>query len=136
MLSAGHANVLLAIDDPTQQARLADRIVAEGMSVRATEELVRLRLLDGQPGTPQRRRIATAPGLVELQDDLSDALEARVRISMGARKGKLAIDFNSVDDLERIVSVIADGLGSRGRGVVPPSDAGIGHAGEVTPPDA
>jgi ParB family transcriptional regulator, chromosome partitioning protein len=95
--------------------RIADRVVAEGMSVRATEELVRLRLLDEAEAETSRRRPArtrrvTAPGLIELQDDLSDALRARVRISMGARKGKLAIEFASVDDLERIVGVIAGGL--------------------------
>jgi ParB family transcriptional regulator, chromosome partitioning protein len=129
VLSAGHAKVLLAIEDPDQQVRLADRIVAEGMSVRATEELVRLRLLDG-PGVPaaSRRRNPTAPGIVELQDDLSDALEARVKISMGAKKGKLAIDFASVDDLERIVSVIANGL-EGSRTVLPPaSSAGAAPA--------
>jgi ParB family transcriptional regulator, chromosome partitioning protein len=111
VLSAGHAKVLLALPDPTEQARLAERIVAEGLSVRATEEHVRLRLTD-EP-TPRRspsRRQPTAPGLLELQDDLSDALQARVRITMGARKGKLAVEFGSVDDLERIVAVIADGL--------------------------
>jgi ParB family transcriptional regulator, chromosome partitioning protein len=124
VLSAGHAKVLLAIEDPDQQVRLADRIVAEGMSVRATEELVRLRLLDGH-GVPaaSRRRNPTAPGIIELQDDLSDALEARVKISMGAKKGKLAIDFASVDDLERIVSVIANGL-EGSRTVLPPASSG------------
>ena len=123
VLSAGHAKVLLAIEDPDQQVRLADRIVAEGMSVRATEELVRLRLLD-EPSRPSasRRGPVTAPGLVELQDDLSDALDARVRISMGAKRGRLAIEFGSVDDLERIVSVIANGLeGSREVAPVPPA---------------
>jgi ParB family chromosome partitioning protein len=136
VLSAGHAKALLAVEDVNLQSRLADRIVAEGLSVRATEELVRMKLLDEPSTRSKPRRTPTAPGLVELQEDLSDALEARVRISMGARKGKLAIDFNSVDDLERIVAVIADGLGSRGRGVTPPSDTGLGDPPEVTPPDA
>jgi len=135
VLSAGHAKALLAVESADMQSRLADRIVAEGLSVRATEELVRLKLLDEPTTRSKPRRTPTAPGLVELQEDLSDALEARVRISMGARKGKLAIDFNSVDDLERIVAVIADGLGSRGRGVAPPSDTGLG-GGDITPPDA
>jgi ParB family transcriptional regulator, chromosome partitioning protein len=115
VLSAGHAKALLAVPDPALQERLAARVVREGMSVRATEELVRLRGLDDEgapPPAPARRKVV-APGLVELQDDLSDALMARVRISMGARKGKLQIEFASVDDLERIVGVIADGLGNR-----------------------
>jgi len=131
VLSAGHAKVLLAIEHPEQQVRLADRIVAEGLSVRATEELVRLRLLD-EPSraSASRRRPTTAPGLVELQDDLSDALEARVKISMGAKRGKLAIEFASVDDLERLVSIIANGLeGGRDVAAVP-SPTGDGGAPE------
>lgn len=118
VLSAGHAKALLTLDDPSAQAKLAERIVAEGLSVRATEELVRLKVLDGATSPRRSRSKVTAPGLVDLQDDLSDALEARVRITMGARKGKLAIEFASVDDLERIVAVIADGLGHR-RGARP-----------------
>ncbi len=131
VLSAGHAKVLLAIEHPEQQVRLADRIVAEGLSVRATEELVRLRLLDEPSRSPApRRRPATAPGLVELQDDLSDALEARVKISMGAKRGKLAIEFASVEDLERLVSIIANGLeGGRDVAAVPPP-SGDGGAPE------
>jgi ParB family transcriptional regulator, chromosome partitioning protein len=118
VLSAGHARALLAIGEPKAQERLAERIVAEGLSVRATEELVRLRLLEdegGQDASPRprsrdRSSRVTAPGLVELQEDLSDALMARVKISMGARKGRLQVEFTSVDDLERIVGVIASGL--------------------------
>ena len=60
-------------------------------------------------GQPRSRKV-TAPGLIDLQDDLSDALAARVKISMGARKGNIRIEFGSVDDLERIVGVIARGL--------------------------
>jgi ParB family transcriptional regulator, chromosome partitioning protein len=114
VLSAGHAKALLAIDDPDLLIRLADRVVREGLSVRGTEELVRLRVLgEGEDPRPRRRsHRVSAPGLVELQDDLSDALRTRVRITMGARKGKLAIDFGTVDDLERIVAVIAAGLGA------------------------
>lgn len=119
VITAGHAKVLLSLASGATQQRLADRIVAEGLSVRATEEAARL-LQDEEPadaatggrrGGGGRPRIQV-PGLVELQDDLSDALEARVRISMGAKKGKLTVEFLSVDDLERIVGVIADGLGA------------------------
>jgi ParB family chromosome partitioning protein len=130
VLSAGHAKAVLALPDRGSQESLADRIVAEGLSVRATEEVVRLRLLDDEedptpshraspgagsgrgssgPGTVGSRRVS-APGLIELQDDLSDALAARVKITMGARKGNVRIEFGSVDDLERIVGVIARGL--------------------------
>ncbi len=119
VLSAGHAKALLALHDVEQQTKVADRIVNEGLSVRDTEELVRLRLLDEPEGgsSSPKRRTPTAPGLIELQDDLSDALEARVKISMGARKGKLTIEFVSVDDLERIVGVVAAGLGRQGSAV-------------------
>jgi len=129
VLSAGHAKALLAIPDAVVQASVAERIVAEGLSVRATEELVRLKVLDGPTPRAKPKRPPTAPGLLELQDDLSDALQARVRITMGARKGKLAVEFGSVDDLERIVAVIADGLGAQGRAGVqdaaPPGDLGL-----------
>ena len=130
VLSAGHAKAVLALPDRASQESLADRIVAEGLSVRATEEIVRLRLLDDEDerevtsgtstGAGERRgggggsagssRRVTAPGLIDLQDDLSDALAARVKIAMGARKGNIRIEFGSVDDLERIVGVIARGL--------------------------
>lgn len=125
VLSAGHAKALLAITDPQVQATVAERIVAEGLSVRATEELVRLRLLDEPTARARPKRTPTAPGLLELQDDLSDALQTRVRITMGARKGKLAVEFGSVDDLERIIAVIADGLGAQGR----PADDSAPSAG-------
>ncbi len=123
VLSAGHAKAILALPDKRAQESMADRIVAEGLSVRATEEAVRLRVLDepapggssqqgsgGGSGTTGRRGSVTAPALIDLQDDLSDALQARVKISMGARRGKITVQFGSIDDLERIVGVIANGL--------------------------
>lgn len=123
VLSAGHAKAVLALSERRAQEQLADRIVAEGLSVRATEEYVRLRVMDdddlptassagsgGSSGGSGGRRKVTAPALVELQDDLSDALQARVKIQMGARKGKLTVEFGSIDDLERIVAVIANGI--------------------------
>jgi ParB family chromosome partitioning protein len=120
VLSAGHAKALAAIDDTDAQVRLADRIVGEGLSVRATEELVRLRFTGAEgddhgsrsdaPAPPAPRRAALAPGLIDLQHDLSDALGTRVTISMGARKGAMRIDVGSVEDLQRIVGIIAQGL--------------------------
>ena len=119
LISSGHAKALLALDGASAQTRMADRIIAEGLSVRAVEEAVRIALADGEDagtgGGGSRkggRPRMTIPGLVELQDDLSDALEARVRIAMGARSGRITVEFRSVDDLERIVGVIADGLGA------------------------
>jgi ParB family chromosome partitioning protein len=105
VLSAGHARALLTLDDAEAQERLAARIVAEGLSVRAVEELV---AVDGH-STPARRRRAprpVAPHADELADRLSDRLETRVRITLGATRGKITIEFASVDDLERIVAVM------------------------------
>jgi ParB family transcriptional regulator, chromosome partitioning protein len=131
LITAGHAKALLSIEGAQAQNRLADRIIAEGLSVRATEEAARF-IADGTEGGSGASRSGngggkpriTVPGLVELQDDLSDALEARVRIAMGARRGRITIEFMTVEDLERVVGVIADGLGGVGadgaaRGSIP-----------------
>jgi ParB family transcriptional regulator, chromosome partitioning protein len=133
IITAGHAKALLSLESAAAQQRLADRVVAEGMSVRATEEAARLIHSDETQATSSsgrsgggRQRI-TVPGLIDLQDDLSDALEARVRISMSAKKGRMTVEFLSVDDLERIVGIIADGLGSptatRGTAAGAPTEA-------------
>ncbi len=115
VLSAGHARALLSLKNPDTQLKVADRIVAEGMSVRSTEELVRLQSLGerdgsgGGRGSSGSKRISS-PALTELQEQLSDALATRVKISMGAKSGKVAIEFQSVHDLERIVATIARGV--------------------------
>lgn len=110
VLSAGHARALLSLDDADQQDELAGRIVAEGLSVRATEELVSLAQHGGLQKKPARaapsRRI-TAPAVTELANKLSDAFDTRVRVDIGRRKGKITVEFASIDDLERIVSVMA-----------------------------
>jgi ParB family chromosome partitioning protein len=104
VLSAGHARALLGLDSPEAQDRLAQRIVAEGLSVRATEEIVAI----GDQETPRRRatpagRAPVAPGLRHLADRLSDLFETRVKVEMGRHKGKIVVEFATVDDLERIV---------------------------------
>jgi ParB family chromosome partitioning protein len=108
VLSAGHARALLSLDDPGAQDRLAHRIVAEGLSVRAVEELVAL----DEPPAPEgviraRRSRIEAPGLHELSGRLSERFETRVRVDLGRTKGKIVIDFASVDDLQRIVGMLA-----------------------------
>jgi len=113
VLSAGHARAVLGLPGATEQEAVAERIVSEGLSVRATEELVRLKLLDDPETDRRRRRSPRHPvpgGMVDLQDDLTQALRTRVRISMGAKRGRMQIEFGSVEDLERIVDVIARGL--------------------------
>jgi ParB family transcriptional regulator, chromosome partitioning protein len=118
ILSAGHARALLALSTAEEQEKLAERIVAEGLSVRAVEEIVRLRLTDAvesEDTTPVRAHERGtgrmhAPGLADLEERLSDALMTRVQIRMGSRTGRMSLEFTSVDDLERIVEVIARGL--------------------------
>jgi ParB family chromosome partitioning protein len=108
VLSAGHARALLSLDSPEAQERLASRIVAEGLSVRAVEEIVAV----GSDDSPPRRAVRTgvksptAPGLRHLADRLSDLFETRVKVELGQRKGKIVVEFASIDDLERIVKVM------------------------------
>ncbi|WP_326550697.1 ParB/RepB/Spo0J family partition protein [Micromonospora sp. NBC_01813] len=109
VLSAGHARALLGLDDSAAQDALALRIVAEGLSVRATEELVALAATEDQakrPGTAQRRAKPHAPALTDLADRLSDRFDTRVKVDIGRSKGKITIEFATVDDLERIVGII------------------------------
>lgn len=110
VLSAGHARALLALDAGSEaQEALAARIVAEGLSVRATEEAVTLmnRGDDPEAKSPaQKRKPMQMPGLQDLAERLSDTLDTRVTVSLGKRKGKIVVEFGSVDDLERIVEFI------------------------------
>jgi len=110
VLSAGHARALLGLHDTDAQDDMATRIVAEGLSVRATEELVSLHNSGHGTKKPARQMTKpriTAPGVSELADKLSDAFETRVRVELGRRKGKITVEFASIDDLERIVGVMA-----------------------------
>jgi ParB family chromosome partitioning protein len=108
VLSAGHARALLSLDDSQAQERLAQRIVAEGLSVRSVEEIVALG--DDKPDK-QARRPATAkpvaPALRHLSDRLSDLFETRVKVEMGRSKGKITVEFATIDDLERIVKAMS-----------------------------
>jgi ParB family chromosome partitioning protein len=108
VLSAGHARALLGLDDSESQEQLALRIVAEGLSVRATEELVSLAIADGpsKKSAPTRRAKVYAPALTDLADRLSDRFDTRVKVDIGRNKGKITIEFATVDDLERIVGMI------------------------------
>ena len=118
VLSAGHARALLALDDADQQDELATRIVAEGLSVRATEELVSLALSGHVDKKTQRKAPApriTAPAIADLGDKLSDAFDTRVRVELGRRKGRITVEFASVDDLERIVALMAPQLATSTR---------------------
>ena len=111
VLSAGHARALLAVPDPARQEVLAARIVAEGLSVRAVEEIVAIGDVDTGPERRPRTAAlrATAPGLDDLAGKLSDRFETRVKVELGRRKGKIIVEFASLDDLERIVDAMAPG---------------------------
>jgi ParB family chromosome partitioning protein len=107
VLSAGHARALLSLPDPDDQEQLAARIVAEGLSVRGTEEAVTLIL--GR--TAPRRRTTTPkrviPGLENLAGALSDAFDTRVRLEIGRTKGRIVVEFATQEDLRRLVAVMA-----------------------------
>lgn len=106
VLSAGHARALLALADPAEQDRLAHRIVAEGLSVRAVEEIVALGQHQAKPRKTAVKQPLT-PALTELADRLSDALDTRVKVEVGKQKGKLVVEFASLDDLQRIVTTMS-----------------------------
>ena len=101
VLSAGHARALLTVEDAARQERLAQRVVAEGLSVRAVEELVAV----GENGEPRRRpRTASAPDphAEELARQIGDRLDTRVRIEAGRSKGRIVIEYATPEDLARI----------------------------------
>ena len=108
VLSAGHARALLGVEDPARQEELAVRIVAEGMSVRATEEAVLLSRRDRTPAAakPARRKPMQAPGLQDLAERLSQTFDTRVKVELGQRKGRIVVEFGSVEDLERIAGLM------------------------------
>ncbi|WP_061961279.1 ParB/RepB/Spo0J family partition protein [Demequina flava] len=122
VLSAGHARALLGLEDPAAMERLAQRIVAEGLSVRATEEAVALGV-DGDE--PKKKGSVRAGGRTPALDDLGarlgDRFDTRVKVQLGRAKGRITIEFATVEDLNRIVKEIN------------PADPGVGGVAE---PDA
>ena len=108
VLSAGHARALLGLEDPGAQEELAARIVAEGLSVRATEEVVTLAKNEtARKPKPAPRKPMQAPGLQDLANRLSDSFDTRVKVELGQRKGRIVVEFATVDDLERIVQLMS-----------------------------
>jgi ParB family transcriptional regulator, chromosome partitioning protein len=111
-LSAGHARALLGTPDRAFQEALARRAVSEQLSVRAVEEAVRQRNQltpeadpgDSKPGTNRLR----PPGVLELEELLADHLSTRVRVDMGAKRGRMIIEFSTLEDLERIYRAMTD----------------------------
>lgn len=122
VLSAGHARALLGLPDGAAMERLAQRIVAEGLSVRATEEIVSL----GEAGEDEApaRRAAPRPGahrgaLADLASRLSDRLDTKVKVNLGQRKGSVSIEFANVQDLNRILDALV------------PDDPGVLRSGDA-----
>ncbi|MFF5800794.1 ParB family chromosome partitioning protein [Streptomyces albogriseolus] len=114
VLSAGHARALLSVEDSEEQDRLAHRIVAEGLSVRAVEEIVTL--MGSRPQKAQRSKgpragARVSPALSDLATRLSDRFETRVKVDLGQKKGKITVEFASMEDLERILGTLAPGEG-------------------------
>ncbi|MCK7623385.1 ParB/RepB/Spo0J family partition protein [Streptomyces sp. RS10V-4] len=114
VLSAGHGRALLSVDDPDEQDNLARRIVAEGLSVRSVEEIVTL--MGSSPtgaGKAKKPRAGArvSPALTGLASRLSDRFETRVKVDLGQKKGKIVVEFASMEDLERILGTLAPGEG-------------------------
>jgi ParB family chromosome partitioning protein len=117
-LSAGHARALLGSPDRAFQESLARRAVSDGLTVRDVEDAVRQRTeLGGQlerasaptSDAPSQGRRLRPPGLLELEQLFSDHLETRVVVTMGARRGKVVVEFADLEDLERLYRVITEG---------------------------
>ena len=108
VISAGHARALLGLKDQSAIERLANRIVAEGLSVRTVEEIVSLGQ-DDKPANKTTKKTAgkiSAPGLKSIGDRLSDKLDTRVTVTLGRTRGKVIVEFATLEDLQRIVDVI------------------------------
>ena len=105
VISAGHARALLSLTDEKEIENLANRIVAEGLTVRAVEEIVASGGAKVKAGSVRSGKIL-APKLKQISDDLADHLDTRVNVELGKKKGKIVIEFATIEDLERIKAVI------------------------------
>jgi ParB family chromosome partitioning protein len=105
VISAGHARALLSLTDEKEIENLANRIVAEGLTVRAVEEIVASGGAKVKAGSVRSGKIL-APKLKQISGDLADHLDTRVSVELGKKKGKIVIEFATIEDLERISKVI------------------------------
>ncbi|MEY3723827.1 MAG: hypothetical protein RL649_677 [Actinomycetota bacterium] len=105
VISAGHARALLSLTDQKEIENLANRIVSEGLTVRAVEEIVASGGSKVSTASVKRGKL-TSPKIKEISDDLSDYLDTRVSVELGKKKGKIVIEFATIEDLERINKVI------------------------------
>jgi ParB family transcriptional regulator, chromosome partitioning protein len=105
VLSAGHARALLGVEDGERQDALAARVVSEGISVRALEELVTVGPDPRTAPRPSRQKVS-APGLAEIAQRLGHRFETRCKVTLGRSKGRITVEFASLDDLQRILSMM------------------------------
>lgn len=108
VLSAGHARALLGLSDAASIEKLAARIVSEGLSVRATEEIISSGAPKGQSTKKPKGPKSASPELQEIADTIGDALDTRVTIQGSAKKGTIVIEFAGAQDLQRITKAISN----------------------------
>jgi ParB family chromosome partitioning protein len=106
VLSAGHARALLGLNDASTIEKLATRIVSEGLSVRATEEIISSGAPRGQSAKKPKQRKSASPELQEIAERIGDALDTRVSIQGSAKKGTIVIEFAGAEDLKRITKAL------------------------------
>lgn len=107
-LTAGHGKALLGLENPVLQERLGKRVAAEELSVRKTEDIVRTYqgMTGGDRTGPRLKGAERSPMVAEAQRKLGERLQTRVRVEMGKRKGKIVVDFVSLEELERLLDVM------------------------------
>ena len=106
VLSAGHARALLGLSDAGAMEKLATRIVTEGLSVRATEEIISSGAPKGQSAKKPKQTKSASPELQEIAERIGDALDTRVSIQGSAKKGAIVIEFAGAEDLKRITKAL------------------------------
>jgi ParB family chromosome partitioning protein len=106
ILSAGHARALLGLSDASAIEKLAARIVSEGLSVRATEEIISAGAPKGQSAKKPKGAKSASPELQEIAERIGDALDTRVTIQGSAKKGTIVIEFAGAEDLKRITKAL------------------------------
>ena len=106
VLSAGHARALLGLSDTSAIEKLATRIVSEGLSVRATEEIISAGAPKGQSAKKPKGTKSASPELQEIAERIGDALDTRVTIQGSAKKGTIVIEFAGAEDLKRITKAL------------------------------
>lgn len=106
VISAGHARALLSLDDPAAMERLAERIVSEGISVRSTEEIVSVGAADSTKPRNNKPRSGLPAAAAAVMERLADRLDTRVKVEGSAKRGRIVIEYATIEDLRRITDLI------------------------------